>query len=260
MKRYFTYGTIMTLALMILGGCASKKNQLKAQEKNMEHAAFEMPKEIIRYSRGSCYGKCPVYTLQLFSDGKVILVGKQNMNHIGMYEYDLNEDEMQALTELLQKTDFNAMKDDYTGNIADLPHVDLAVTTSDVQKKIGGNWQFPEELTTVFEALNQYVQSEKWMPVKEKPILHLQSSSIIPDRIIVNLRDGMDGEDWVRKYNAFSGAIVKRVSPRMQLWVMTYDMYTIHPMEMLQKIKSDTDVVTAEFDKNLEMRGGSRGH
>jgi hypothetical protein len=242
----------IVLILTVFSSCATKKDQM---QNNIETAqAFTIPTEIIFFSRGSCYGKCPEFDLRIYDDGKAILKGKNNLNHIGMYEYHLDENEMSALNQILDQTDFQSMKDEYVGQIADVPGVVILVNKDGKEKKIQGNWQFPEPLLTVFAHLDDYVFSEKWMPVKEEPVLHLNNKSIIPDRIIVNLIPGVEGDAWVKKYRQYEATVVKKVAPRMQLWVITYDLSKIDPMTFLSTIKLDKEVVQAEFDKKLKMR------
>lgn len=244
-------GTIL-LILSVLSACTTKKEQMKT--KAITDQAFTIPSEMVFFSRGSCYGKCPEFELRIYDDGKAILKGKNNMNHIGMYEYSLDENEMLALNQILEKTDFKSMKNEYFGQIADLPGVAIIVNLEGKEKKIEGNWQIPEPLLAVFAHLDDYVFSEKWLPIKVEPVVHLKNKSIIPDRIIVHLKAGVEGEDWVKKYQQYEAAIVKKVAPRMQLWVITYNLSTTDPMAFLSLLKSDEEVVQVEFDKKLEMR------
>lgn len=245
--------SILFCLILTTISCASQKNQTQSIQ------TFEMPYELITYSKTPCFGKCPVYKMHIYSDGMAILEGEQNMNHIGTYHYQLTDDELNTLIALIDQTDFSKMEDRYYGNVSDLPSTGLKVKRPNFEKEIGGNMGFPEDLLTVFTELNGYAHSERWAPVKRDMELYLYHDSVIPDRIIVNLKDGIEGESWIKKFADVDGAIVKRVTPRMKIWLISYDMKLIHPSEMIERVKANSAVINAEFDKKAEMRGRGRG-
>ena len=67
--------------------CASQKNQ--------------PPKLLVEMSRSSCMGVCPVYTIQIYDNGLVQLVGEKNIQQIGAYTAMLTSEELIALKKKL---------------------------------------------------------------------------------------------------------------------------------------------------------------
>lgn len=248
MKQTIIHSAFFLVSFFSLSSCASQKERVKGT------AEFSMPVEMIRYTRGACFGKCPVFELLVFDDGKAILEGKMHLNHTGFFDYTLTPEELDEMKSLLDKTDFASMEDTYYGEIADVPAVGLTVRRPTFEKKIGGNWQFPDALTSIFRHLDQYVESEKWLPMMGKNAFYLQNRSIIPDRIITDLDPKLDPEIWIKSYTRYGARIVKRIAPRLHLYVIGFDPNAIHPGDFLEMVQQDSAVNRAEFDKALKMR------
>ncbi len=251
-KRKWTCLLISIASVLILTSCANQKDAVKGSPDQPE--AFQMPERIVKYTRGSCFGKCPVFELQIFDDGKAILDAKMHMDHKGLFDYTLTREELTELYALLSATDFHSMKDTYYGEVADLPAVGLSVQVGTFKKSINGNWQFPEELLHIFRYLDKYVHSEKWMPAQDDNSLYMQSESIIPDRVIVDLHKQIKPETWIKEYDNYRGEIKKKIAPRLSLYLVSFDPDLVHPADFIQMLLSDPAVNNAEFDKKLKMR------
>jgi hypothetical protein len=255
MKHTLIIKGFILLAAWMLISCTTKRNQMKSKPEIEQQ--ITKPSELIYFSRGICYGKCPEFELRIFDNGLALLHGKSNLSHIGMFEYHLSDTEMKELNSILNETDFQSMDDEYSAQIADVPSVGFKVLKDGVEKQIGGNYQFPEPLLAVFKHLDNYVFSEKWLPAKNQNIVQTRKSDIL-HRIIVNLEAGTEGNEWVKKYNKYDAFVIKKIAPRMQLWLISYDINKIDPLDFLDLLKSDKAVIQAEFDKKLEMRDKGR--
>ena len=88
MKNLIIPFTILIIALAI--SCKSSK----ADNQKSEDA-------IISYSKGRCFGKCPVYDLYIFNDGNVEYKGIENVSKIGTYKETISLEDLDIIKSLL---------------------------------------------------------------------------------------------------------------------------------------------------------------
>lgn len=78
---------------MALVKCSSSKN-IKKEE------AF------LYYGKTQCLGKCPVFDMYLFKDGKVLYEGIKNVSKLGMHEFSIKTEDVDEIKKELEKIDF----------------------------------------------------------------------------------------------------------------------------------------------------------
>lgn len=62
----------------------------------------EMQKEpLLYFGKTACLGKCPVYDIYVFENGKVKYEGVKNVNKKGSYSYQLSKKDIEEITEEL---------------------------------------------------------------------------------------------------------------------------------------------------------------
>ena len=77
MNRFFL------LFILVLFSCGSSK-------KNTETKVKEIKKElVISLERTPCYGTCPIYKMEIFSDGSAFYHGERFVDRIGDYEFSV---------------------------------------------------------------------------------------------------------------------------------------------------------------------------
>ena len=80
----------------------------------------------LRMSRGACFGKCPSYTVDLYSDGRVVYTSKMFTKYEGTYEKNMGADKVQALFREFENNRADTCGK-YNSMIPDLPplHYDI---------------------------------------------------------------------------------------------------------------------------------------
>jgi hypothetical protein len=78
---------------MTLVKCSSSKN-IKKEE------AF------LYYGKTQCLGKCPVFDMYLFKDGKVLYEGIKNVSKLGMHQFSIKTEDVDEIKKELEKIDF----------------------------------------------------------------------------------------------------------------------------------------------------------
>ena len=95
-------------------------------------------KSIIELERTACFGKCPIYKIEILSNGKAIYTGKKFVDNIGVFEFKINTSAIKEILEYAEEIKFFSMKDEYTRPVSDLPTTFIRIKTKSVKNHIGG--------------------------------------------------------------------------------------------------------------------------
>src|ERR1043166_3674873 len=94
----------------------------------------------------ACFGTCPMYTVTIFRDGRVVYEGKGFVKARGVRRKSIPVIKFIHLTEKLSEIGFFQLRNAYRSNITDLPRIFIAVTrgseTKSVEDYYGAN-RFP---------------------------------------------------------------------------------------------------------------------
>ncbi|WP_428740317.1 DUF6438 domain-containing protein [Tenacibaculum sp.] len=83
----------LILIALTLTNCSSSKD--------VKEAAF------LYYGKTQCLGKCPVFDMYLFEDGKILYEGFKNVDLLGKHESYLKEEELESIKQKLKEIDFS---------------------------------------------------------------------------------------------------------------------------------------------------------
>lgn len=92
----------------------------------------------------------------------------------------------------------------------------------------------------------------------KKPVSNSSQAAPSPDylltnQLIVQLKDA-DIDSFTKEYAQFEFTVQKRISPRMKMWVLSFDDQKYDPNTVLETLKQSERVVNVEFDKKLNTR------
>lgn len=131
------------IGLGILGVCLTLSSlamhkKIKNGKNKTQIAATSNPTRIksLLMGRAGCYGTCPIYTLEIFDDGRVVYTGKRYVDKIGIFEKKLSA---QSNLDLFKS--FNEIRPDtlyyqYETRIADLPGFYYFINYGDSIKRV----------------------------------------------------------------------------------------------------------------------------
>ena len=147
--------------LIVLGmvffmfSCSSSK---KFQEENI----------CISMEKTSCYGHCPVYTINIYNNGYVKLEGRENIDKIGSFKSKISRERLDNLIELFINSDFFSLEDSYTSLFKDLPTTFVYFSKDNKSKKIKDYDGAPEKLKHLEEELVLLLENLSWKKIKTK--------------------------------------------------------------------------------------------
>ena len=125
----------------------SESSSLKPIQKTIIDSFFHT----IRIERGSCYGFCPMYTLEINQNGTVCFIGDMFVEKIGKHEWNIQKKTINALNAAIKKHMFFDLEKTHSDiQISDLPTCTVSVTLKNGESRTitqgKGTEVWPEEL------------------------------------------------------------------------------------------------------------------
>ena len=134
------------LFILVLFSCGSSK-------KNTETKVKEIKKElVISLERTPCYGTCPIYKMEIFSDGSAFYHGERFVDRIGDYEFSVSKEVINYILKKAVEISFFELEDKYTANISDLPKTITFINNGKDKKRVVNYYGAPKALKE-FESL-----------------------------------------------------------------------------------------------------------
>ncbi len=110
-------------------------------------------------SRGACFGKCPIYSIEMQNTGLVRYSGRRFVEKEGVFEKKFDLKSVNELLEAFTKARIDTMQESYERVISDLPSIDYAVSFSNGKTKYIQNAHFgPQVLSGLARQLDELVK------------------------------------------------------------------------------------------------------
>lgn len=241
------------LVLFILLAIACNRGHHKNNSGNDSTTTNEVTKAIEMY-KGPCFGQCPIYTMSIYTDGKVEYNGQRFTDKIGVFTKKISTDRVKDLLEDLEKMKFWEMQEWYKGNLPDLAKTHITYTKGDQTKTVKGDNTRPELLKALDKKLVAIAGSDDWTLIKKHEDKVAYPDYTIKEEIIVSFESDIDIPNFITSKKQYDLEIKKRVAPNLDMWVLTYDLDKINPTDMLNMLQTSNGVKQAEFNKRINPR------
>jgi hypothetical protein len=123
-------------------------------------------KLIFELETTSCYGTCPVYYLQVYSDGTAILQGKEHLDKIGNFKSNIEKEKLNELITSFDNASFFEFENSYQSKFLDLPAKYISYHKNGETKKIMAYDNIPKVLNNLITDLKQLVDTLEWEKVE----------------------------------------------------------------------------------------------
>jgi hypothetical protein len=122
---------------------------------------------IIRFERTACFGACPVYSLTINGNGKVIYEGKNNVKIKGIHEVAVDPSVIGRLLEAFEDAGYFTLNDSYTGfGKSDMPFAYTSISIGNRTKSVKhylGDSNAPKKLTELENKIDTIMNSAQWI-------------------------------------------------------------------------------------------------
>lgn len=241
------------LAVSWLMSCSGFKDVTKFNKKDV----------VLSLHKAPCQGKCSVYNLDIYKNRYVVYEGITNVEKYGLYYKILSKDELLALTTEFDKAHFFDFKDSYPVPSADLPSISMTYNTKESGKTVVGSIDRPKPLLELQKKLEKLAKSDGFKLVKPYEVKQTNDevleglsskSEVIDDQFIVELQPNVFMSEWLRKYKQYELGLVKKLSPELNYWVISFSKHKIEQPSLLAILKNDPQLKFVEPNKRVQPR------
>ena len=251
MKVVFVVAILLVGSLFYLTSCKTTQKVLSQQE------VENLPK-ILEFSKSGCRGKCPVFDLTVYQDGWVVFDGRNFTKHEGKATVQLTKEEFATLQSNCEKADIWKCQPEYGMNIMDIPTTTIQLHEKDRKKKVRWRMRAPESLPTLSNEIMEIVYARNWVErgtvSKDKGIR--MPAGAIDNELIIQFKNKIEAREWCKRFERFGMNVKKSLSTMTPIYLVEFDTGKMSPDKMLEMVKNDEEVATAEFNKRL--KGGRR--
>jgi hypothetical protein len=149
--------TIAFVAIVLLSACSCKTTQTAPREK---------VSSLITFQKTACFGQCPVYTLEIFTDGNITFNGKKNIDKIGTYKKTISQAEVEGLISAFLNADFFNLNKEYTAKKTDLPTTLISFAYQGRMHWVKDYADAPQVLKNLEKMIEDIVKADGWEKTK----------------------------------------------------------------------------------------------
>lgn len=208
----------------------------------------------IVYSKGPCFGKCPIFTLTIYNSGLVKFNGRKYTNMDGKHEMQLDKNKYISLIKKFRANRFWRFDDLYGFDLVDVPTTTISFSDKGKNKTVKGKGSFPDKFIELSKMLDEIVNDKEPWIMTDKPVRANEKKVVIENQIIVTIGKGMIMSRWLQDYKKYGLRLMKRIGSDNTVWLIRFDKNIIKPKEMLEMIRKDKFIANAEFNVKITER------
>ncbi len=122
---------------------------------------------VISMKKTMCYGRCPVYEVEIYNDRTAKYIGEKYVDNIGEFTATVPEERYNVLLEQFKSANFFAFEKEYRAAVSDLPTTYLFFSYEGKSRKIMDYYGAPESLKTLEKSVADLVNDLEWEKSEE---------------------------------------------------------------------------------------------
>lgn len=212
------------------------------------------------YYQGACFGRCPVYTLKLYSNGLLTYEGEKFTDMPGTWSRVLSRTETADIIREFEAVNISRYPTSFPSNIPDLSTKTVTFVTLQEKKTLQTSWKEnpPVELEKLGAKMQSLVSSTQWKQVSDEvrkgENLIGQTIRVAKEEVIVHLKPGVNPQAWIVKYGKQNVTIKEKLTPNGNYYVVLADPNYMGGEELLTYLRQDEEVISAQLNGKVSPR------
>lgn len=138
--------------------------QTKPEEPTTDEKPQDRVYQVMGFQKTSCFGKCPVYQVKFYSDGKATWNGKRFVDRMGPHEARVDAKVLKSIREKAHAVKFFDFYNEYPveNKVADLPSTITYIRIGDMEKTVRNTHESPESLLEFEKYLSEIIEGLEW--------------------------------------------------------------------------------------------------
>lgn len=236
MRQIFVF---LVFGVLVLG-CKTKAPN---QQNKVQILEVQTDQPIIRLTKGGCFGTCPVYALDIYSDGRVVFTPRK---------FTLTTEVQSAqwpiipLIGVFEEAEFRQLDTLYFEPIADIPTYTLSFQTH----KVSWNAGAPDNLRYLVTKLDQLCLDEGWLET-----FGVGEISFEPNQVIVQIKDSNVRNELLQAYSFCDLVWLKSLDTEGKYGLLSFDKEVIKMVDLLDKLALEPQVIAVSRNHFVQERG-----
>ncbi len=149
--------------VVLLISCQSNK-QMKSADSRPSSSEKTL---VISMKKTMCYGKCPIYEMEIYNDYTVKFIGEKNVDMIGEHIATVSETTFNSLVKKFRDVNFFSFESEYKAAVSDLPATYIFFADGTESKKIMDYYGAPDSLKALENAVADLIPELEWSKSNE---------------------------------------------------------------------------------------------
>jgi hypothetical protein len=197
---------------------------------------------IIRMTKGPCFGTCPVFELEIYSDGRVVFMPRM---------FTLLEDTatahwpMEPILSAFNQAGLDTMATEYLQPISDIPTFSITFQ----KKQIRWNAGAPRVLYQLMGLLDSLAIDEGWLAPNEKG-----DAIEAPVELILRVAEPGGDLNWLEAYRTYQLNVLRKVDNAGEYLILQYEQEAISASELIRLLRKDPNVKSVSRSRVAHLR------
>lgn len=168
--KMLVFSSLLSVAFFGQVACSSKKAATNpaTQEQSSNNSKSEKSDSLFAsLDRGFCFGKCPVYKVEIYNSGYAVYMGKANVEMLGIYTTRFSKDQLNSLTKVAKEINYSKLNDVYDSPVTDLPSHTTSIVIDGKRKEVKRRHNYPESILKFEEQIDKIIADTKWTFIKQ---------------------------------------------------------------------------------------------
>jgi hypothetical protein len=152
--------------VIVISSCMKHRNAPQAELITQRSQPAVVPRgtdTMLYYSRGACFGMCPIFDFTLMKDGRAIYNGKNHVDRVGRYQALIDITEAEKVLRKANEIGYFQLKTEYDNpNVHDLPDIITGIAHEGHLHRVRNRYKGPAALRMVYAELDSLIARQSW--------------------------------------------------------------------------------------------------
>ena len=154
--------------LLVLFSCTKQRKAPQAEPITQRSQPPTLPvgtDTMIYYSRGACFGMCPIFELTILNNGRAVYTGKNHVDRIGRFTAQVSFSDVKHVLHKAEEIGYFQMNTAYDNDkVHDLPDITTYVAHEGTLHKVRNRYKGPASLRFLYNELDTLIEKQQWQP------------------------------------------------------------------------------------------------
>ena len=151
-----------------VASCMKHRNAPQAELINQRSQPPVVPvgtDTMLYYSRGACFGMCPIFELTVMKNGRAVYIGKNHVDRVGRFQATVSYEDIEQVVQKANEIGYFELLPVYDNeNVQDLPNIKTGIAHQGKLYNVRNRYKGPAALRMLYTQLDSLIEKQTWKP------------------------------------------------------------------------------------------------